>query len=265
MSVGALLGWLLVAAVDPSFAQVADPGTPTVIVNPSWRTPPAVSEDDYPAFAWSIGIQGRVTVECVTTTLGLVKDCKAVRETPGGLGFGPAAVEVAMRGRISPRRVNGVATDSRITTNVPFSSEPLIRVQPKPWRGEEPTTAHLAAAEAYVSLMGKMQEEDFDALLAPLPEARRAIVRSWVEELFPNREQTQAMFIRGLARTIPQRTLERWAEGDFSEKDFTELSDTTDLEAALEDQFDSNAAFLELRRRYCERYDCSTARPTSAR
>ncbi|HEY1072010.1 hypothetical protein [Brevundimonas sp.] len=265
MSVGALLGAVLLAAGDPSSAQAAERKTATVVVNPSWRTPPEATIEDYPAFALSIGVPGLVAVECVTTTLGLVKDCKAVRETPGGLGFGPAAIEIAMRGRISPRRVDGVATDSRIVTNIPFSTDPLVRVQPKPWRGEEPTPPHLAAAEAYLSLMGKLPEEDYRALLAPLPEARRAVVRSWIEELFPNREQTEAMFIRGLARTIPQRTLEQWTSGEFSEKDLSEFSDMTDLQAAMEDQFDSNAAFLELRRRYCQNYDCSAARPASAR
>jgi hypothetical protein len=101
--------------------------------------------------------------------------------------------------------------------------------------------------------------------LAPLPEARRAIVRSWIEELFPNREQTEVMFVRGLARTIPQQTLERWTSGELSEKDLADFSDLTDLEAAMEDQFDSNAAFLELRRHYCRDYDCSKARSASAR
>ena len=265
MSIAVLLGAVFLAAGDPSAAQAAEHKTATVIVNPSWRTPPEPTIDDYPAFAFSIGVPGRVAVECVTTTLGLVKDCKAVRETPAGLGFGPAAIDIAMRGRISPRRVNGVATDSRIMTNIPFSTDPMVRVQPKPWRGEEPTSPHLAAAQAYLALMGKLPEEDYNALLAPLPEARRAIVRSWIEELFPNREQIEAMFILGLARTIPQGTLERWASGDFSEKDISEISDLTDLQAAMEDQFDSNAAFLELRRRYCQDYDCSTARPASAR
>lgn len=265
MSVVAVLSAVLFAAGDPSAAQAAEHKTATVIVNPSWRTPPEPTLDDYPAFAFSIGVPGRVAVECVTTTLGLVKDCKAVRETPGGLGFGPAAIEIAMRGRISPRRVDGVATDSRILTNIPFGTDPLVRVQPKPWRGEEPTPPHLAAAEAYLALMGKLPEEDYDALLAPLPEARRAIVRSWIEELFPDREKTEAMFIRGLARTVPQGTLERWSSGVFSEKDLSEFSDLADLQAAMEDQFDSNAAFLELRRRYCQDYDCSTARPASAR
>lgn len=265
MSIAVLLGAVFLAAGDPSAAQAAEQKTATVIVNPSWRTPPEPTLEDYPAFAFSIGVPGRVAVECVTTTLGLVKDCKAVRETPAGLGFGPAAIDIAMRGRISPRRVNGVATDSRIMTNIPFSTDPMVRVQPKPWRGEEPTSPHLAAAQAYLALMGKLPEEDYNALLAPLPEARRAIVRSWIEELFPNREQIEAMFILGLARTIPQGTLERWASGDFSEKDISEISDLTDLQAAMEDQFDSNAAFLELRRRYCQDYDCSTARPASAR
>lgn len=265
MSVGALLGAVLLAAGDPSSAQAAEPKTATVIVTPSWRTPPEATIEDYPAFALSIGVAGRVAVECVTTTLGLVKDCKAVRETPGGLGFGPAAIEIAMRGRISPRRVNGVATDSRIVTNIPFSTDPLVRVQPKPWRGEEPTPTHLAAAEAFLSLMGKLPEDDYEALLAPLPEARRAVVRSWIEELFPNREQAEAMFIRGLARTIPQRTLERWTNGEFLEKDINEFNKLVDIEATVADQFDSNAAFLELRRRYCQQYDCSTARPAPAR
>ncbi|MET4683595.1 energy transducer TonB [Brevundimonas faecalis] len=261
MSIGALLSAALLIVGDPSATQADGSKAPTVIVNPSWRTPPVATGDDYPAFAWAIGIQARVEVECVTTTLGLVKDCKAVRETPAGLGFGPAAVAIAMRGRVSPRRVDGVATDSRIMTRIPFSTDPLVRVQPKPWHGEEPTPAHLAAAEAFLSFMGKMPEEDFDALLVALPEARRAVVRSWIEELFPNRERTEAMFIRSLARTIPQRTLERWAGGEWSEKDLTEFEDVTALGVAMEDQFDSNAAFLELRRRYCERYDCSTVRP----
>lgn len=229
---------------------------PVVIVNPSWLEAPMPSNYDYPPFAAMIGVAARVNVECMSNAQGLVKDCHVTRETPSGLGFGEAALAIVPRGRLSPRTVDGVATGSSIAVSLPFAATPKVRTPPKPWRGPEPTTAHLAAADAFVTSMGDWPVVDLDPIVEGLADDRRDIVRRWLTELFPTTEQSRKIFVRALARTVPQSVLNRWVNGDVDQKDFQFF---LDAQAAIDDQFDLNAAEIELRQRYCSRYDCSSA------
>lgn len=253
ISLAALLSLAALGAGEVQTDRSVSGKTPVVIVNPSWLEAPQPSYDDYPPFAWMIGVDARVGVECRSNAQGLVKDCRVTHETPSGLGFGEAALAIVPRGRLSPRRVDGVATESSISLSLPFTTTPLVRTRPKPWRGTEPTTAHLAAAEAFVASMGAWPPTNIDPILEGLAADRREIVRRWLTDLLPSSEQTRKMFVRALARAVPQNVLDRWANGQPSEKDLQAL---LEVEAALDDQFDLNAAELELRQRYCSRYDC---------
>lgn len=248
-----LLSVAALGAGDIQADRAAGDKAPVVIVNPSWLEAPQPFFEDYPPFAWMIGVDARVDVECMSNAQGLIKDCRVTRETPSGLGFGAAALAIVPRGRLSPRSVDGVPTGSSIALSLPFTTSPQVRIRPKPWRGTEPTTVHLAAADAFVSAMGDWPGISLDPITQGLADDRRDIVRRWLTELLPSAEQSRKIFVRALARTVPQSVLNRWTSGAFDEKDSQFFSDT---QAAVDDQFDLNAAEIELRRRYCSRYDC---------
>ena len=249
----ALLSLAAIGAGDIQADRSMSEKAPVVIVNPSWLEAPQPSYDDYPPFAWMIGVNARVDVECMSNAQGVVKDCRVTRETPYGLGFGAAALAIVPRGRLSPRSVDGVPTASAIALSLPFSTNPRVRTPPKAWREPEPSPAHLAAADAYVSSVGDWPVLSFAPVVQSLAEDRREIVLRWLTDVLPNAEQSRKIFVRALARTVPQTTLNRWASGTFDEKDFQLFAD---IQLAVDDQFDLNAAEIELRRRYCSRYDC---------
>lgn len=245
--------WVLGAPPNDQRAEPSAALDPlTVITNPSWRTPPEPTVQDYPMFAQTFSVSGSATVECATTAIGAVKACKVIAEAPIGFGFGEAAIGVVKAGRLSPRRVNGVATDSTIVVTVPFDADPLRRITPKAWRGAEPSEAHMATAQAFVTLVGA-PIPDLDLVLGGLSPDRRDVVRLWLVELYPDQKRTEHLFVKAIARSVPQTVLARWLEGQVSAKD------SFDFLPAMNDLFDTNAADLELRRRVCARYDCGPA------
>ena len=89
-----------------------------VITNPSWLVLP---RGDFPAGARRQGIEsGRVVLTCPVSAGGRIQSCWIVSETPEGAGFGEAALAGAVRGRLQPRTVDGVAVDTIISFTTRF-------------------------------------------------------------------------------------------------------------------------------------------------
>lgn len=75
------------------------PPAPLAFGDIAWRRLPT-GEDMarvYPDAAASKEVEGRATLECVTTSEGTLADCRTVGEFPLGLGFGEAALKLAPR------------------------------------------------------------------------------------------------------------------------------------------------------------------------
>ena len=97
------------------------PPRPSVITNPQWARPPRPTERDFPQRALDRGVGGSATVECTVTPSGRPEDCRVVSEEPSGMGFGAAAVRIVQRGQLSPRTVDGAATNAKFVVRVPFN------------------------------------------------------------------------------------------------------------------------------------------------
>lgn len=246
---------LIITALLTSMAVVsADP----VIVDASWVTAPAPTSEDYPRFASLVRAEGYVTVQCQSLPSGALSACTAMSERPAGLGFGKQAVRVAQRGVTAPRTVDGVAVESRVQVRIPFQTPPLeADEKPTPWTGPEPSDEQRESARRWATRMASsMPPPSARFGLEDLDEDRRAIVGGWVDELYPDQNRTREIFSIAAARLMAETGLREMPQA----RPLDQVSWRKRFAAAGADQFDSDAADAELRRRYCARFECAPAR-----
>jgi protein TonB len=99
---------LLVAALQASLsASPAVPPPPRGA--PRWLERPHASdlERHYPPAAAQAAVGGRVVLGCTADAYGGMTDCVVASETPAGLGFGQAALQLAPEFRLAPRMSDG--------------------------------------------------------------------------------------------------------------------------------------------------------------
>ena len=123
--------------------------------NPDWIRKP--SSDDlagvFPKAAIKAGKDGRAEIGCDVTVEGFLQNCKVLSEQPEGLGFGPAALQLAPQFRMSPRIRGGKPTTGSVTVPVNWgglsgggltAGRKSMLVDP-PW-ASTPSAAQVAAA-----------------------------------------------------------------------------------------------------------------------
>jgi protein TonB len=73
-----------------------------VTLEPEWIAEPTHEdfEREYPPFAKSQHIIGRVVVECIAREDGSLADCAVVSESPANDGFGPATLKLTPKYRL---------------------------------------------------------------------------------------------------------------------------------------------------------------------
>ncbi|WP_374274308.1 TonB family protein [Brevundimonas sp.] len=88
---------------------VEAPTAPAVITRPEWIQKPTGAQllDVYPNRALDKGVAGSATLRCTVTAAGRLSGCSVASETPGGYGFGRAAMSLTRYFAVSPRLVDG--------------------------------------------------------------------------------------------------------------------------------------------------------------
>jgi TonB family protein len=90
-------------------------------------TAPAVAgaedaSDSLAAMAAAQGAQGLAVINCHVTVERSLDDCKVLRESPPGSGFGTAALEMSSHFRLSPQSTTDAG--GRVTLPMLFRSSP---------------------------------------------------------------------------------------------------------------------------------------------
>lgn len=81
----------------------------------------------YPTAALKTGKDGRAVIGCIVTVEGFLADCKVVSESPEGMGFGGAALQLSPQFRLSPRLVDGKPVASRVSIPVVWKNMKVLK------------------------------------------------------------------------------------------------------------------------------------------
>lgn len=102
-------------------AAPAPPPHVSVITNPDWARKPTYEEvmAHYPQLMTVFAIEGYAVLRCEVSASGDATGCKVGFESPGGLGFGTAALEIAPLFKFIPKKVDGQPVDGG-TVNIPI-------------------------------------------------------------------------------------------------------------------------------------------------
>jgi TonB family protein len=130
-------------------AAAAPPQAHTpVVTDPDWARKPTYEEvfAHYPRLMTYFGVEGVAYIRCEVTTAGDASGCKVTFESPAGLGFGSAALEMAPLFKFRPKTVDGQPVAGGVVTipmHFRLDADEPSRASPPPAEPVDPATMAL--------------------------------------------------------------------------------------------------------------------------
>lgn len=150
---------------DFGLPRSAPRGRQVTIPTPIWIEQPTLEQIERarPPVPRVFRIEGRVELACTVGPHGLTEDCDIVEESPGGLGFGPAALKVRNYFRLSPAMMQRDSGDI-VAIQVRFPEPTARRAAPE---RRAPSDAIQKLASQYVEL-SRLAETHRDSVATSL-------------------------------------------------------------------------------------------------
>lgn len=210
--------FLVLAATILSTATAAA-AEPQTISDPDWDTRPTIEmlARAYPVAPMRLRIQGRTSIRCDVSDLGVLENCELLSESPEGMGFGQAALGLAHRFRMKPRTVGGEPVAGGVV-RIPISFS-MPEAAPRPKLAQAPP-ARLAAARQVWS-EAELAEQIISALHRDMAEFQpRGATAALAEEA------------RSALMDATRQVAPRWAEAMLTH--YASIYDEVELKALAE-------------------------------
>lgn len=230
------------------------PISPDRVTQPVFTEMPSAEalSEAYPGFAVEFDITARVGLRCLSKVEGHLDECIVTSASPDGLGFAEAALSLTPLIRVSPRRIDGEAMDSRVVFSINFAPAPDDPIPP--WTEAEPSPDQVARLRPVAREMIATDTRLFRETDGVDPDRVAVVLQIQQDARGRYLEDMVDAMALSLARVLTPEQIDAFVEGRPPPGREPDAKRTA---ASADRAWQVDARYRKfVRERYCEVYDC---------